>query len=241
MAGKTLTLHIESRVATITFNNTGDNLDESLEYELSDACDRVNYDDEIRVSVLRGTGASFLANVSDSTLALADKVAAVAKPVLACIAGDAIGPALEVALACDIRLAAGNVRFGLDQVRLGAMSHDGGTQRLPRLVGRAKALELLLTGSVIDAAEAERIGLVSTVLPADELESHVKALALKMADMAPYSLRFAKETVNKGMDLTMDQGLRLEADLYFLMHTTHDRTEGITSYLKKKTPHFEGR
>lgn len=240
MSATALTLHIESRVATITFNNAA-GLDDSLEYELSDACDRVNYDDGIRVAILRGAGAAFLASEPDSTLALAEKVAAVAKPVLACITGDAIGAALEVALACDIRLSAQHVRFGLDQVRRGAMPHDGGTQRLPRLVGRAKALELLLTGAVIDSAEAERIGLVSTVLPAAGLEAHVNALALKMADMAPYSLRFAKETINKGMDLTMDQGLRLEADLYFLMHTTHDRTEGITSYLKKKTPHFEGR
>ena len=121
------------------------------------------------------------------------------------------------------------------------MPCDGGTQRLTRIIGRGKALELLLTATILDAEEAQRIGIVSKVLPVKDLASEVKNLAEKMAAMAPLSLRFAKEAIIKGMDMTLEQGLRLEADLYFLLHTTQDRTEGITSFLQKKTPRFEGR
>ena len=164
-----------------------------------------------------------------------------ARPVIAAIEGFCLTGGLELALACDIRIASATARFGLTQLQHGLMPHQGGTQRLPRLIGRGKALELILTGAIFDSAEAARIGLVSQVAPATEAAEEASKLALRMAAMAPYSLRFAKEAINKGMDMTMDQGLRLEADLYFLMQTTRDRVEGITCYLQKKAPHFEGR
>ena len=117
---------------------------------------------------------------------------------------------------------------------------DGGTQRLPRLIGKGKALELVLTAETISAEEALEIGLVSGVVPQENLASEVEALAQAIAGKAPVALRYIKEAVNKGMDLTLEQGLRLEADLYFLLHTTADRTEGIKAFLEKRPPRFKG-
>jgi enoyl-CoA hydratase/carnithine racemase len=120
------------------------------------------------------------------------------------------------------------------------MPTNGGTQRLPRIVGKGKALELILTGEIIDAAGALEIGLVTKVLPRESLTNEVEALAKTMAGKAPISLRYIKEAINKGLDLTMEQGLRLEADLYFLLHTTGDRTEGIKAFQQKRPPEFKG-
>jgi enoyl-CoA hydratase/carnithine racemase len=162
------------------------------------------------------------------------------KPVIAAINGDAIGDGLELALSCDIRIAADTARFGLTQLESGAIPSDGGTQRLPRLIGKGKALELILTAETINATEALDIGLVSKLVPASELATEAETLVQGIATKAPISLRYVKEAVNKGMDMTMDQGLRLEADLYLLLHTTADRTEGITAFLEKRTPEFKG-
>ena len=117
---------------------------------------------------------------------------------------------------------------------------NGGTQRLPRIVGRGKALELVLTAETIGAEEALEIGLVSQVVPQQNLASEAESLARTIASKAPIALRYIKEAVNKGMDLTLEQGLRLEADLYFLLHTTADRTEGIKAFLGKRPPEFKG-
>jgi enoyl-CoA hydratase/carnithine racemase len=121
------------------------------------------------------------------------------------------------------------------------MPWDGGTQRLARLVGRAKALELILLGETIDAPEAHRIGLVHKVISHDELMTVVMDLAQKMAAKSSVSLAYVKEAIHKGMDLTLEQGLRLEADLYYLMHTTKDRTEGIKAFREKRQPQFKGK
>jgi len=118
---------------------------------------------------------------------------------------------------------------------------DGGTQRLPRLISKGKSLEMILTGDLIDAQEALRIGLVNKIVPSKELAAEVDQIAQKIREKAPIALRFAKEAVNKGLDLTLEQGLRLEADLYFLLHTTQDRTEGITAFRTKKAPRFQGK
>jgi enoyl-CoA hydratase/carnithine racemase len=156
------------------------------------------------------------------------------------IGGDAIGLGLELALACDIRIAADTAHFGFPHIKEGLIPWDGGTQRLSRVVGQAKAMEMILTGEVIDAEEAYRIGLLSKVVPAEELMPVTIDMAREMASKGPIALRYAKEAIQKGMDLTLEQGLRLEADLYFLLHTTKDRTEGITAFREKRTPEFEG-
>lgn len=171
---------------------------------------------------------------------LAEPISRLDVPVLAAIHGDAIGQGLELALACDLRIASEDSRFGLTQVRAGSVPWDGGTQRLSRLVGKARAIEMILTGEVIDAGEAARIGLVSRIVPGGEVMTTVMGLAREMASRAPIAVKYAKETICKGMDMTLEQGLRLEADLYFLLHTTRDRTEGIQAFRNKRTPQFRG-
>ena len=161
--------------------------------------------------------------------------------VIAAINGDALGQGLELALSCDIRLASNEARFSLPQVAKGLIPGDGGTQRLSRIVGKGKALELILTAGVIDAGEALAIGLVNKVMAQEELTAGAEAMAKTMAAKGPIALRYAKEAVNKGLDLTLEQGLCLEADLYFLLHTTDDRTEGIRAFLEKRPPQFKGR
>jgi enoyl-CoA hydratase/carnithine racemase len=168
-------------------------------------------------------------------------IAAIDRPVIAAINGDALGPGLELALSCDIRLASSRARFGLAQVARGRIPTDGGTQRLPRIVGRGKALELLLTAEVITADEALEIGLVSKVVPPEALSGEAEKLAGIVAAKGPIALRYLKEAVNKGLDMTMEQGLRLEADLYFLLHTTADRTEGIKAFREKRPPKYQGK
>jgi enoyl-CoA hydratase/carnithine racemase len=171
---------------------------------------------------------------------IAAAVAAIEKPVIAAVNGDALGDGLELALACDVRIAAQNARFGLPEIEAGLIPSGGGTQRLPRIVGRGKALEMILTGETIDAPAALEYGLATKIVSADSLMTEVEALAKAMAAKAPVSLRYIKEAINKGLDLTMEQGLRLEADLYFLLHTTGDRTEGIKAFQQKRPPEFKG-
>lgn len=162
-------------------------------------------------------------------------------PTIAAINGDALGQGLEMALACDLRMCSQKATFGMPQVTAGEMPWDGGTQRLARLVGRANALELLLLGDTIDALQAHRIGLVHRVIPPEELMTVVMDVAQKMAAKSAVSLAYVKEAIYKGMDLTLEQGLRLEADLYFLIHTTEDRSEGIKAFREKRQPQFKGK
>ena len=129
----------------------------------------------------------------------------------------------------------------MSQISHNEIPFDGGTQRLPRLVGRTKAMEMILTGLKIDSEEAKAIGLVNQVVPAEELMPSALKMAEDLAAKGPIALRYAKEAVLKGMDMTLEQGLRLEADLYFLLHTTQDRQEGITAFREKRPPEFEGK
>ena len=171
----------------------------------------------------------------------AGTIAAIDRPVIAAINGEARGPGLEIALAADIRIAADTALFSLPQVALGSLPRDGGTQRLPRIVGRGKALELLMTAATINAATALEIGLISRVVAPETLAGEVATLADTIAAKGPIALRYLKEAITKGLDMTLEQGLRLEADLYFLLHTTADRTEGIRSYLAKRKPEYKGK
>jgi len=223
--------------------------------ELNGLCDEIAWDEEIRVIILTGSEEkSFFAETSpiipfpelgDETWAnlssLSEPISKLDKPIIAAINGDAIGQGLELALACDVRIASETARFGLPQVKSGMMPWDGGTQRLSRLVGKGKALEMILTGKMIDAQEAFRIGLVNKVVPPDKVMTVAMDMAKEMASKGPIALRYAKEAIYKGMDMTLEQGVRLEADLYLLIHTTKDRTEGISAFREKRTPHFEGK
>jgi len=163
------------------------------------------------------------------------------QPLIAAINGWALGGGLELALACDIRVAAADARLGLTETTLGIIPGGGGTQRLPRLVGRSKALELILTGARIDAAEALRIGLVERLAPAGQALATATELARALAARAPLALRYAKEAVLKGLELPLADGLRLENDLATLLRTTEDRLEGARAFLEKRPPRWTGR
>jgi len=250
-------------VAVITLNDPGRGnvMDAALAQELIAMCLQINQNSDIYFTVITGAGDKFCigneleyyAGTGKDLKAAAKKLkenpgyevasalAMIECPVIAAINGDALGQGLEIALACDIRYAADNAHFGFPNTSAGLMPMDGGTQRLPRLVGKGKALELLLGGGVIDSREAMNIGLISQVFPASELLKNTMAFAAGMAEKAPIAMRYVKEAVNKGTDLTLDQGVRLEADLYFLIHTTEDRTEGIKAFQEKRKAQFKGK
>jgi enoyl-CoA hydratase/carnithine racemase len=170
-----------------------------------------------------------------------EAVAALTKPTIAVLNGDAIGVGLELALACDLRIAVTTARAGLPQVADGLLPFCGGTQRLPRIVGQAKALELILLGMLIDAREACRIGLVNEVVDPTAFPTRVDEVLNGLLGKGPIALRLGKEAVRKAMDLTLDQGMRLEEDLYALLQTTQDRAEGVRAFLEKRTPRFTGK
>src|SRR4030042_771660 len=231
----------KDHIARVTLNRpeVENSIKLQLAQEMEKICAAVNQDDDIYVVLITGAGDKFCCG-SEIKSNVAASVAGIEKPVMAAINGDAVGDGLELALSCDIRIAADTAKFGLPQLEAGTIPSDGGTQRLPRLIGKGKALELILTAETITAAEALDIGLVSRVVPVEELTAEAETLVKGIAAKAPISLRYVKEAVNKGMDMTMDQGLRHEADLYLLLHTTADRTEGITAFLEKRTPEFKG-
>lgn len=222
-------------------NNT---LTGEMAQELTEICRRINGDEDVYLGVLAGTGNVFCSGGEEKVVETyhpAASVAGIERPVIAAINGDALGLGLELALSCDIRIASDKARFALPQVASGNIPADGGTQRLPRIIGRGKALELLMTGATLSAQEALEIGLVSSIFPTEKLAEEIDKLAETIAAKGPIAIRYLKEAIIKGMDMTLEQGLRLEADLYFLLHTTSDRTEGIKSYLEKRSPKYQGK
>jgi len=247
MRYQTITYKKMGRAGYITLNrpHKGDELTMQMSRELADACDAANLDDELNVLILSSEGDNFCSGSDpqepDAGYVAAQAIASIDKVTIAAIDGNALGEGLELALACDIRIATKRSRFCLPQIAGGAIPSAGGTQRLPRIVGPSKALELILTAEPIDAQEALRIGLVTEVVSSGELSTEVEKLASQISGYAPIALRYVKEAVNKGMDLTLEQGLRLEADLYFLIQTTDDRMEGIRAFLEKRAPHFKGK
>ena len=246
MSGTAVVYHKEGHLATIILNRpeAGKAVNQKLAIELVDICSRINQDDGVYVVTVTGAGKVFCTGSEltlESPYCPAEAVAGIDCPVIAAVNGDAIGQGLEMALSCDIRLSSDKARFGLPQVSQGLIPMDGGTQRLPRIIGRGKALEMLLTADMITANEALEMGLVSKIVPSAELTAEAEVLAKNIAAKGPIALRYLKEAVNKGLDMTLEQGLRLEADLYFLLHTTADRTEGIKAFREKRPPKFKGK
>jgi enoyl-CoA hydratase/carnithine racemase len=216
--------------------------------DLVDLCSEIAWDNEARVVVFRYTGKMFESADEQRIIwdeinpaSFVDPIARLRKPVIAAIEGDAMGIGLELALACDIRIGTAGARFGLPQVCDGTIPCAGGTQRLPRLMGRSKAVEMILTGASVDAAEARRIGLFHRVVPAEELMDTAKTLATEMATRSPLAMSYVKEALHSGFDLTIDQGMRMELGLYLLLFSTQDRVEGITAFREKRKPEFEGK
>ena len=238
----------KDHVAIITLNRArhGNALIEPMVEELADVCQRINQDDDIYAVIVTGAGKKAFCIGSNlyskgRRYQPAASIASIDRPVIAAINGDALGEGMEIALSCDVRIASDKARFGLPQVAHGRLPADGGTQRLPRIIGKSQALELLLTARTIGAEEALAMGLISKIVPAENLMAKVETVTRGIAAKAPISLRYIKEAVNKGLDMTLEQGLCLEADLYFLLHTTSDRTEGIKAFLERRPPRFKGK
>lgn len=255
MAAPVVRVDFKGPVATLTLDRpqARNPIDEKMASQLRDACAGILTDDSVRVVVLTGAGSVFStgAGIGGRNGAsgkapppffdVAGHIAAIEKPVIAAINGDAMDQGLELALACDLRIAAGNARLGLTQVARGAMPQDGGTQRLPRLVGRGRALEMLLAARVVAASEALRIGLVNEVVEQGHALERAHELAAAIAKLAPVATRYLKEAVLKGMDMSLGQGLRLEADLSILLHGTADRAEGMSSFAARRSAAFRGK
>jgi enoyl-CoA hydratase/carnithine racemase len=215
----------------------------SSSFGLAELCERIAWDEEARVVILifgEEVRDRLVANQDSSSVSFVEPVAKLKQPVIAAIRGDAVGIGLELALACDIRVGIDTARFGLPQIRDGIIPFNGGTQRLPRLIGQGRAMQMILTGELIDAAEALRIGLINRVVASDSLANTVMDMAQEMATKSPLSLSYVKEALYGGRDLTLDQGLRMELDLYLLLFTTSDRIEGITAFKEKRKPDFKG-
>ena len=170
-----------------------------------------------------------------------DLIENLGKPVIAAVNGYALGGGCETAMACTIRLAVDTAKFGQPEVTLGLVPGGGGTQRLPRLVGKGRALQLILSGEMINAQEAYRIGLVNEIVPAADLVTRAEAILKKIASNAPIAVKFALEAANKGLETSQDEGLLLEASYFGLCAATEDKKEGTSAFLEKRAPKFQGR
>jgi enoyl-CoA hydratase/carnithine racemase len=170
-----------------------------------------------------------------------DLIENLGKPVIAAVNGFALGGGCETAMACTMRIATEHAKFGQPEVKLGLLPGGGGTQRLPRLVGKGRALQLILTGETISAQEAYRIGLVNEVVPAASLIDRAEAILKQIAANAPIAVKFSLEAANKGLETSQDQGLALEASFFGICAATEDKKEGTTAFLEKRTPQFKGR
>jgi enoyl-CoA hydratase len=170
-----------------------------------------------------------------------ERVAQCRKPVIAAVAGFALGGGCEVAMMCDIVIAAENARFGQPEINLGTMPGAGGTQRLPRFIGKAKAMDLCLTGRMMDAAEAERLGLVSRVVPADKLMDEAIAVAARIAQLSQPIAMMVKESVNRAFETTLAEGVRFERRLFHSTFATEDQKEGMAAFVAKRKPEFSNR
>jgi enoyl-CoA hydratase len=247
-------------VAVLTLNRPKvlNALNAALFSELDAALDALGADDAVRAVIVTGAGEKAfaagadieeLARVSQAEgQALAErgqrvfsKIEKLGKPVIAAVNGFALGGGCELALACTVRIASETAKLGQPEVKLGLIPGYGGSQRLPRLVGKGAAFKILLTGEIIPASEALRIGLVEVVVPAAELMGHAKALASTMASMAPIAVRQCLAAVHGGYDLPLDEALAYEAALFGLCCGTADKTEGTRAFLEKRAPTWQNK
>ena len=255
------TIIVEKRggVAILTINRPDklNALNNAVHAEGVTALDELRSDDAIRVLVITGSGEkSFIAGADISEFAdktpvtqrstfqersLFNSVDSFPKPVIAMINGFCLGGGNELALACDIRICSPNARFSQPEINLGIMPGGGGTQRLTRLIGEGRSMEMMLTGDMIDAETAHKFGLVNHVFNADELEAKTMELANKIAEKAPIALQLCKEAVKFSSRSNLDEGLRREVDLFAICFSTEDKTEGVSAFLEKRKPVFKGR
>ena len=260
MAYENLLVERDNAVLIVTINrpNVLNALNATTLRELSQVIDQAAADDAIRALVLTGAGSrAFVAGADINELAvqtpvggreharagqaLFDRIERLGKPVIAAVNGFALGGGCELAMACTIRLAADTARFGQPEINLGLIPGYAGSQRLPRLVGRGRALELLLTGAPITADEAWRIGLVNRVVPAADLIGEARTLARAIAAKAPVAVRYILDAVATGSEMPLAEAQTYEATLFGLVSTTEDMREGTRAFLEKRPAEFKGR
>jgi enoyl-CoA hydratase len=261
MGTGTVSMELRDTVARVTLSHPQrDNaINAAVVRDLRDACEAIAAQQDVRVVLLTAEGEAFsggwdwdalLGETTDPVDALRNhgvapdpfgRISDLPQPVVCAINGDATGAGLELALACDVRISAEGATFSVPEVSMGVLPLAGGTQRLPRLVGRGKALEMILTGEPIGAEEALRIGLVSAVVPRDRLLAEAEAIASRIAERGPLAVRYAKEAISRGLELPLGQALRFETDLTIILQTTEDRAEGVRAFLEKRNAEFKGR
>ncbi len=256
---ETLLVERRERVALITINRPDKRnaLNIQTREEGAAAFDELRADDEVRVVVITGAGdKAFVAGADIAEFAgrtavtqrdvmtgrsLFTAIDTFPKPVIAMVNGYCLGGGCELALSCDLRIASERASFGQPEINLGIIPGGGGTQRLTRLVGEGKAMELILTGEIISAQAAHAIGLVNQVVPHEELEAKTMELANRIAEKSPIALRLAKEAVKTAARSSLDEGLRREVDLFALCFSSADKDEGVAAFLEKRKPEFKGR
>jgi enoyl-CoA hydratase len=255
---ETLLVERRGRVAVITINRPQkmNALNIQTRAEGAAALEELREDESVRVVVITGAGEkAFVAGADISEFegrtavsqrdvmtarSLFTAVDTFPKPVIAMINGFCLGGGCELALSCDIRIASETARFGQPEINLGIIPGGGGTQRLTRLVGEGKAMELILTGDMIDAQHAYNLGLVNLVVPAADLEAKTMEMANRIAEKSPVALRMAKEAVKTAARANLDEGLRREIDLFALTFSSQDKDEGVRAFLEKRKPDFKG-
>jgi enoyl-CoA hydratase len=256
---ETITVEKRAGVAILTINRPDklNALNSKVHAEGVAALDELRNDEEVRVLVITGAGEkSFVAGADISEFAgktpvtqrncflertLFNTLDAFPKPIIAMINGFCLGGGCELALVCDIRLASAKARFGQPEINLGIIPGGGGTQRLTKLVGEGKSMEMILTGDMIDAPTALGLGLVNHVYQPEELEAKTFEMANKIAKKSPIALQMAKEAVKLASKSNLDEGLRREIDLFAICFSTEDKEEGVSAFLEKREPVFKGR
>lgn len=258
MSYETILVTRSERVGTITLNRPKalNALNSQVMREVTDAAAELDADPGIGAIIITGAGEKAfaagadikeMASLSFSEVFEADffaawgNLAAVRTPLIAAVAGYALGGGCELAMMCDVLIAADTAKFGQPEIKLGVLPGMGGSQRLTRAIGKAKAMDLILTGRTIDAAEAERSGLVSRVVPADTLLDEANAVATTISQMSRSAARMAKEAVNRAFESTLTEGLLYERRLFHSAFATDDQTEGMAAFTEKRAPNFTHR
>jgi enoyl-CoA hydratase len=254
---ETILVSRSERVGTITLNRPEalNALNSQVMAEVTSAAAEFDADAGIGAIIITGSAKAFaagadikeMAELSFSDVFGSDffaawgKLAAVRTPLIAAVAGHALGGGCELAMMCDVLIAADTAKFGQPEIKLGVLPGMGGSQRLTRAVGKAKAMDMILTGRTIDAAEADRIGLVSRVVPADELLAQANAVATTISQMSRSASRMAKEAVNRAFESSLTEGLLYERRLFHSAFATDDQTEGMAAFTEKRAAHFTHR
>ncbi len=258
MTFETILLDKQDGVGTITLNRPEalNALNAQLLSELGSALLALDSDDDIGAVIVTGSEKAFAAGadikeMSEQNFAdvlkenkfaeINEVFAKVRKPVIAAVSGYALGGGCEIAMACDFIIAAENAKFGQPEIKLGVIPGIGGSQRLTRLVGKSKAMDMMLTGRMMDAEEAERAGLISRIVPTEDLQENVFEVASSIAELSAPSVSLAKEVTNRALETTLQEGLLFERRVFHSLFSTEDQKEGMNAFIEKRQPQFKNR